>query len=229
MKGADFDRALLRATRDGLTIHPLGHEAAMPTADDPAGLPGVAPFTRGTTTGPRPWRVAQEVDVPDVAAAHERMMADLTGLGFDLLWIVAERATRRGVDDAPRGVPLDSVDAVRALLDGVDRTLLDVVLESGGDAALGARLLDAGVVSGGLGVDPLGALAADGRLVGSLDAAWDGLAELVRRCLDEQPGVARGSGRHRALPRRRSATGDRAGRWPRRPCRDLAPAFGAWS
>ena len=54
LKGRGLD-AITRMTADGLKIRPLYREDDVPTAGDPLGTPGAAPYLRGPTAAPNPW------------------------------------------------------------------------------------------------------------------------------------------------------------------------------
>ena len=67
LAGADFDKKLVSRTYDGIAIKPLYTRADMPAADT-AGLPGGAPFVRGTTalsTSQGGWDIRPAHDHPD--------------------------------------------------------------------------------------------------------------------------------------------------------------------
>ncbi|MEM1205551.1 MAG: methylmalonyl-CoA mutase family protein [Acidobacteriota bacterium] len=184
LRGADFRRALVHTTADGLDIEALHGEGTAPTAGDPAGLPGVAPFTRGTSplgdTGGQDsaWKVGTRVDNPDPEAAHGALLADLR-LGANLVWL---------------GSRLPSASHLDTLLEGVEPGFVEVVLGSGyGSRAhryldwVSRRGIEPRELSGCLGIDPLGALARRGSSPRGLDATWEQAAELARRCGAESP------------------------------------------
>jgi len=162
-------------TYDGITLHPLY------TADDPvppAGMPGVAPFTRGG----RPegavaggWDVRSRLADPDPARGRLAALADLE-YGVTSLWLVA----------GARGVP---VDGIAEVLHDVHLDLAPVVLDAGADASaaagallaeFAARSLPASAARGNLGVDPLGWLLRTGTAADLADAGT-----LAARVADE--------------------------------------------
>lgn len=171
-------------TTDGLEIAPLYTAEDLP-GEDAAGAPGRPPYARGTRAAPAtpPWRIAFEARrwpggslAPEVAA------------GADLLWLVF------GSD----GMPLAAADHLATLLEGVDLATTAVQLDAGDAATATAAALVAlarrrgvatGDLRGGLGADPLAALARDGEIAASLDAAWEDVADLATWCRDEAPGL----------------------------------------
>jgi methylmalonyl-CoA mutase len=162
LKGADFQKKLVSRSHDGIAIQPLypKAEGSAPVAREQAGR----------------WRVSQRVDHPDPAKANELALLDLEG-GADALTLVTQKApAARGF-----GVRIDSLDDLDRALSGVMLDLIHLRLDAGGHgrqiAALvlalaerrGHRLSD---LSLDLGLDPIGAMAAQGRM----SASWDAMA-----------------------------------------------------
>ena len=163
LKGADFQKKLVSRTHDGIAIQPL-----YPKAE------GSAPVTRER---PGRWRVSQQVDHPDPKSANELALLDLEG-GADALTLVTRRApAARGF-----GVGIDSLDDLDRTLTGVMLDLIHLRLDAGRHgrqmAALalalaerrGHKLSD---LSFDLGLDPIGAMAAQGRM----STSWDAMAQ----------------------------------------------------
>jgi methylmalonyl-CoA mutase len=162
LKGADFQKKLVSRSHDGIAIQPLypKAEGSAPVAREQAGR----------------WRVSQRVDHPDPSKANELALLDLEG-GADALTLVTQKApAARGF-----GVRIDSLDDLDRTLSGVMLDLIHLRLDAGGHgrqiAALvlalaerrGHRLSD---LSLDLGLDPIGAMAAQGRM----SASWDAMA-----------------------------------------------------
>jgi methylmalonyl-CoA mutase len=156
----------------GVGVQPLytAEDAAdLPTA---VGVPGLAPFLRGSRAGsasdggvPGGWDVRQRHADPDVAATKEAIAADLEN-GVASLWLVL----------GDGAIPVDS------LADVLSDVLLDLapVTLQGGPAAAEAFLAlaeGADLAPGGsLGLDPLGLQAASGQ-----PQDLSGLAGVARR------------------------------------------------
>jgi methylmalonyl-CoA mutase len=150
--------ALTSRTADGLEIAPL-YTDVTPAVAPATGAPGAAPFTRGrTAAGNRAgWDVRAHIADPDPKLAAEQLLEDLEG-GASSVWLSV----------GPAGTAVADIPAV------LSEVLLDVAgvsLDSGGEGAaaaeqfLGAaaaRGFDGHVVSGCLGIDPVGTLARSG-------------------------------------------------------------------
>ncbi len=189
LAGAPFDRKLVSRTPDGLRVEPLYTAADVP-AGDPAGLPGLAPFTRGGDPGRRVsdgWDIRQLYAQPDLAEANAAILSDL----------------ERGVTSlvlhlGPGGLPVSSVDDLAAVLDGVLLDLAPVILDAavlagttttgtgaeGVDAVTaagwlrelwGRQQVPPSAALGQLGIDPLATAARTGTA-----ARLDDLVSLVR-------------------------------------------------
>lgn len=199
LKGADFERKLVRTTPEGIPVQPLY------TADDAANAlseasPGKAPFLRGT----RGWRMRQRIAVSAPEAARATI-DDEVARGVEAVDVFLDAAFRAGVDPDADGAPVgqggvavSSGYTLARVLGGLDLATTPVGIDAGanGLAALGmlfavaerARTLLENLratVSG----DVLGTLAKDGGLPGSLDDAWDQLAASLRYCSAHAPHV----------------------------------------
>ncbi|GLY27991.1 methylmalonyl-CoA mutase subunit beta [Kineosporia sp. NBRC 101731] len=162
---AEAERLLTSFTYDGIGVRPL-YTQDDAIGDDVVGVPGRAPFTRGTRISPADgWDVRQLHLDPDPAVTHEAVMADLEN-GVTSLWLA--------------GMPPGSLKQV---LDGVLLDLAPVVLDAGtgtleaADEFL-ALLGDVQPAGGNLGADPIGLRA---RLGNSYEPDLAELAALARR------------------------------------------------
>ncbi|MET9591714.1 methylmalonyl-CoA mutase small subunit [Streptomyces sp. NPDC006516] len=178
--GSAAEEALSTALGDGLTARPL--YTSTDVSVDP-GLPGFAPFTRGSTAAGNTtdgWDVRQRHALTDPVRLNEALLGDLEN-GVTSLWLEV---------GGPGGVP---VSGLARALEGVHLDLAPVVLDAGADAGPAVRELLAlcearglakGSVRGSLGIDPLGHAARSG--------AEPDLTEAVhwaRLCSGEYPGL----------------------------------------
>lgn len=150
LKGGSLDK-LTTITAEGIEISPLYVD---PGVDDPAGLPGEAPFTRGSMAAGRAdlsWDIRQLHADPNSAQANTSVLNDL------------ERGATSLLLDLDR-LGVESVDDLGAVLDGVMLDLAAVHLRASTSGLVGAHFLTdlwvkqdvAGSAAlGGLGIDPL--------------------------------------------------------------------------
>lgn len=177
---------LVRTTEDGFPVRPLY------TRDDAldAGLPGLAPFTRGTRAAgavPGGWDIRVRHDVPDPAVTRPAVLADLEH-GAGSVWLRvdsgdpseghpsamplpkgAPRSPARGTGSATS--PGIAVGDLAKVLADVDLELAAVVLDPGAEVTRAAdaffalvadRGADPARVRGSLGADPVGLRARTG-------------------------------------------------------------------
>jgi methylmalonyl-CoA mutase len=177
----DSPDTLVGRTPDGLEIQPLYAAADSPTSGDPAGMPGVAPFTRGAHSGPRRWELRQCHDLTDPVSTAAAIRSDVAG-GADSVWLRLLRPPAPG--------------ELLAALSGVNPGQSPVIVDGGpwlGDATEAVEALATALPPSGLIVaaDPLGALARHGFLLAEPAAALGGLVPQVsaaaRRSGDATP------------------------------------------
>ena len=166
LKGADFEKRLVKRTADGLKIKPL-YARGDALASTAGALPGYAPFTRGTKPVSGGWDIRTFHIESDPKAANAAILEDLEG-----------GVTSIGLQVANGLAP--TKEALGAALDGVLLDVCPIVLVAGEhffDAALAmtavwdARGIKPTDRQGSFGADPLGVLAMTGRLSESLDTA----------------------------------------------------------
>ncbi len=163
LKGADFEKRLVRRTPDGIKVAPLYPPA------EAAPQPGRAE--------PGRWRVSQRVDHPDPAEANALALTDLDG-GADALTLVMAGSP------AARGFGLPGPQALDAALSGVMLPLIGLRLDAGAVGPDAARALLALATSRGddlaaldidLGLDPVAIEAATGAA-----PSWPALPKILR-------------------------------------------------
>ncbi|GAY10808.1 methylmalonyl-CoA mutase [Pseudonocardia sp. N23] len=171
---------LVRDTLDGIGVHPLYTADDAPAAQ--AGVPGAAPFVRGSRAAghvPDGWDVRARHTAADPAAVAAAAAEDLDN-GVTSLWLGA-------------GVNGVAVADLPAALDGVLLDLAPVVLDAGVDAEAAAEAFLAHVdasdvaaseVRANLGLDPIGLRAATGD-----GPPADSVLPLARRVAQDYPGM----------------------------------------
>ncbi|MEQ8786875.1 MAG: methylmalonyl-CoA mutase family protein [Pirellulaceae bacterium] len=200
LKGASFEQKLVTHTYEGIDIQPVYTRRDALADDETHSLPGFRPFVRGASplgavlTG---WDLRQEYAHPDLTVVNQSILADLEG-GVTSLLLRLDRAARGGRDPdqaavadmaGDDGLMAYTVADLETALTGVHLNMVGVALEAGGAfvpaaAALTAlwrrRGVSADEARGAFNADPLAALARDGELPLSTDAALSQLADLAR-------------------------------------------------
>lgn len=204
LKGAPFDKALVARLHEGFAVQPVHGPADVPA--DP-GMPGLAPFLRGGAPAPdraHGWDVRQHyayAEPPTLAAA----LASDIAHGLGSVWVELDGATRAGLDPDDEqafflagrgGLLVCTAEDLAQALEPAELAGFPVSF-GGGSLPLAAlhvaAALERGVspadLVGSLGFDPLGALAGEGRLPGSLEQALAQLSDLAAWCHAEAPGL----------------------------------------
>jgi methylmalonyl-CoA mutase len=219
LRGADFERALVHRTLDEIEQEPVYFRAIDPQR---LGEPGSPPYRRGSrwpAGQSRPWQLCTRVDACAPEQANADLLEDLAG-GADAVWLIADRATHfagaggrdaRPPDGLSSGIDFGGKQAWQRVLAGVQTELIALHLQAGAmSAALLSELLDSlqerAVLEQSaihLGFDPLAALATDGALPCSVEAAraqvWpflkraSSLPRLRLFCADGLPAHAAGA------------------------------------
>jgi methylmalonyl-CoA mutase len=176
LKGAPFDKRLVTKLLEGIDLQPLVTKHDHPTDADPAGLPGAAPFARGSRpVGDAGWDIRQGFAHPSPAATAREIARDLDR-GVTSVHLVIDGGGRG------HGVRVNGPDDLAAALAGVDLATVPVSLDAGAAGPSIAQMARAlGVARGDLGLDPIGTLAETGALPGHIEAALDEGAQLAAR------------------------------------------------
>jgi len=198
LKGAPFEKRLIPRTYEAINLQPIyvaDHIADLPHV---ASLPGQPPYVRGTQASGHivhPWDICQELPYPTAAEVNQAARDDLVR-GLTALNVPLDQATLLGIDpdQAPAnlvgqgGVSLATVNDLATLIDGIALDHTPVLLAAGANALPIAALLMVAAerqgiahdqVSGCIGMDPLGALAAHGTVPLALERSYDIMARLT--------------------------------------------------
>jgi methylmalonyl-CoA mutase len=203
------DAPTTSVTEDGIEVRWL-YTAQDALAPDPGGVPGRAPFVRGTLSGTGEdepaWEIRQEQTHPERRAANAAILEDLEG-GASAITVRLDRAARGGHAPGTHafaatrgrdGVMVSTVDDLDAVLDGVHLDLAPVAVDAGAQAIPAAGLTLALLRRRGLApadtraslrIDPLGALAADGLLALDPGDAVAAAGRFAAEVAAEYPGV----------------------------------------
>ncbi len=197
LKGKPYDKAMRTALVDGIVLEPLYGPEEMDTSGDPAGLPGSAPFARGTSATIQRvsigWRIDQLHLYPEPSVVAEDITRDRVAEAVTGIRLRLDRAGRTGDPGGAGidGVVIQSLADLETALAGQDHAYTPLVLEAGGAfeaaAALALAWGNAETVPLRLNADPLGALARDGRLPASLDQMLGRLGGIASYVIDHAP------------------------------------------
>lgn len=209
LKGIPFEKQLISRTHEGIDLQPLYTEETAPTAGDPAGLPGFAPFVRGTRAlgqALHGWDIRQQHTHPDPVAVNRFIRDDLEH-GVTSIQLRFDAASSFGLDATdPRAADLCGRDGIMLYTAGdVDRALAGVPLDrpvvwldTGGAflpaaglvvAAAARRGIAPAQLRGAFNADPLGAQMRDGRLTVPVETALAHLADLAVWTVRNAPGM----------------------------------------
>ncbi|TBW41023.1 methylmalonyl-CoA mutase [Siculibacillus lacustris] len=168
LKTTPLDR-LKTTTADGIVIEPIyvGTEVPAPLGGRAAG---------------KPWTVAQRIDIPEPKAANAQILDDLMGGagGLDLVFAESPQAAGFGIAASCGG-------CIAKLLAGVHVDLVPIRVDAGARTAELAGLITAFATETGKTVDlaliqdPVGELAASGRLAVAAEAAIAAAAAAGKR------------------------------------------------
>jgi methylmalonyl-CoA mutase len=200
LKGVPFEKRLVTRTYEGINLQPLYARQDCPGEKDPAGFPGFAPFTRGASPlggAQNGWDICQSHAHPSPAETNAAILADLQR-GANSVLLRLDAAARAGKDEegcccccdstAPDGVLIRTLGQLAETLKGVQLDAAGVQLEAGAASTAAAALLAAfwaknGVAPakalGAFNADPLGELAATGKLPVSVETALAQMAALA--------------------------------------------------
>lgn len=174
LAGADFDKKLVRHTRDGIALNPLYSADSRDSA-------AAALYGPQLAGGQPAWHILQRVDMPDIQAANEQALRDLENGASGLALVFADSITANGA-----GVAVDT-DLAR-LFEGAYLDLIPLRVDSGAHGFAVAEKLVAFYRAHGfdfakldhhLGLDPLGALALNGVMEAPADKIVRRTGELL--------------------------------------------------
>jgi len=208
LKGAPFATKMFTKTLEGLSVGPM--YTAADTRDLPwgEGMPGQAPFQRGTRAAgfhAVPWLVAQELPFPTCEAFNKALRHDLQR-GQSAVNLVLDRAGHEGLDPdqadsnlvGAGGTSLGSLADLEIALEGVDLSTTPFFVQSGSSflavcamliALLKKQGIDGDFLRGCVGSDPIFGLVKEGRIPVSLEQVYDELAVQARNAAERAPAL----------------------------------------
>ncbi|SEH31091.1 methylmalonyl-CoA mutase family protein [Magnetospirillum fulvum] len=203
LKGAPFDKKLLTRLYEGIVVQPLYTRADVDGATDPSGFPGASPFARGgraSGAGTEGWEIRSEHSAALPADANSAILDDLMR-GATAIHLRLDSAARSGrATEAALwgegGIAIHSADDLDRTLKGVLLEFVPLSLEAGASADRAAELLTAlwrsrgtrpDQARGSFGIDPLGTLAAEGRLTATIEDSLSRMAQIAASTARDWP------------------------------------------
>jgi methylmalonyl-CoA mutase len=196
LQGAPFEKKLVKRVA-GIDVQPL--YTKQDAEPDAAGVPGVAPYTRGSYAlgaSEMGWDVRHEVAAGEPERAAESILESLNGEASSLA-LVFDRAARAGNSEhGLGGIAIENLGELETLLAQVLIDKIAITLEAGATGvAVAAGLICVAqrkkvkleALSGSFGLDPLGTLATFGALPCSLEAALSDAGEVARWASEHTP------------------------------------------
>ena len=197
LKGAPFEKKMFTKTYEGITFDPMYTRKHTEDILPKGVMPGMGDYLRGVDAAGyigKPWGIAQACD-ETLPAENNELLRHENDKGATIYHIVLDTASRAGVDArqaeavGDTGTSVTTVEDMHVLLTGLDLAKFPLYVYAGANAVPLLALVaaarrasgeDMAEVRGIVGADPIGALAADGKLPASLDAHYDSLAAAAR-------------------------------------------------
>ena len=203
LDGAPFEKKLVTRTFEGIDVQPI--YSIDPESADFAGLPGLAPYVRGTKPVKAGWEISQEIPCGTPRAFNSAAHHDLLN-GQNALHLSLDKASRLGVDPDQAG-PMDvglcgisiaNIHDMGKAFEGIDFSRVPLYLEPGSAglsmwalliAYLRKQKFDISKLKGSFEQDPIGELASDGSLPHSLELAYNQMALVTQWAIENTPGI----------------------------------------
>ena len=197
LKGAPFEKKMFTKTYEGITFDPMYTRKHTEDILPKGVMPGMGDYLRGVDAAGyigKPWGIAQACD-ETLPAENNELLRHEHDKGATIYHIVLDTASRTGVDArqaetvGDTGTSVTTVEDMHVLLTGLDLAKFPLYVYAGANAVPLLALVaaarrasgeDMAEVRGIVGADPIGALAADGKLPASLDAHYDSLVAAAR-------------------------------------------------
>ncbi len=204
LKGAPFEKKMFTKTYEGLTFSPMYfHNDTEPILPKNS-YPGMGDFVRGATANVyvnAPWGIAQACDETFPADNNELLKHEIDK-GSTIYNIKLDCATKRNVDArecehiGKDGVSLTTLEDVETLLKDLKLDKYPLYVYAGESSVPIMALIIAAVKKNGgdvsklrgfIGANPIGELAAKGKLNQSLDKLYDEAAAAAKWALKNAP------------------------------------------
>ena len=206
LKGAPFEKVMFTKTYEGITFEPMYTKKHTEEILPKSVMPGMGDFLRGVDAAGyigKPWGIAQGCD-ETLPKENNELLRHENDKGSTIYHIVLDSASRKGVDAREAehvgdlGTSVTTVDDMHTLLEGLDLGKFPLYVYAGAAvlpilsliaAARRAAGEDMSGVRGVIGADPIGELAARGKIGASLSAQYDAMAAAAKWAVENAPHV----------------------------------------
>lgn len=206
LKGAPFEKKMFTKTYEGITLEPIYTPKRNQDAIATSVFPGKGDYTRGAKASgyiAAPWGIAQHVEDSLPVDCNESALMEIEK-GSTVYNIRLDEATKHnldvtvGEDVGVNGVSLSNKKDMVELIKGFQFDKYPVYIEAGASAAIFLSVLAAAMEAEGkslkdlkglVGADPIGVLAQEGKLVLSLESAFDEMAHTAAWAKENAPGL----------------------------------------
>ncbi|MEZ5360609.1 MAG: methylmalonyl-CoA mutase family protein [Candidatus Zixiibacteriota bacterium] len=206
LKGAPFDKKMITKTDEGIMLQPLYRQEDINGLPHVSSFPGFAPFVRGSKSSKdsgNGWAIAQEINYPNAIQFNTALRHDFKR-GLTVVNLPLDFASRTGCDpDTAKigdvgyhGVSIATADELADTLAGIelDKTPVFIHAGSSGLPFLGFLIALAKqnncrpeTLSGAIAADPIGELAAYGKLPALIDQIIYEMAATTAWAIDHAP------------------------------------------
>lgn len=204
LKGAPFEKKMYTKTYEGITFEPMYFRAATEEILPKKSFPGKGDFLRGATANGyvnEPWGIAQACDETFPEENNELLKHEIDK-GSTIYNIQLDCATKKNVDarecDHPGkdGVSLTTLEDVEKVLQGLQLDKYPLYVYAGESSLPIMALIVAAVKKNGgdvsklhgfIGANPIGELAANGKLNQSIDKLYDEAAAAAKWAIKNAP------------------------------------------
>lgn len=204
LKGAPFEKKMYTKTYEGITFEPMYFRNTTEEILPKNSFPGKGDYLRGATVNGyvnSPWGVAQACDETFPAENNELLKHEVDK-GSTIYNVKVDCATRKAVDarnckhPGKGGVSLTTLGDAETLLKGLKLDKFPLYVYAGESAVPVAGLILAAIKKNGgdvsklrgfIGANPIGELAANGKLTQSLDKIFDEQAAFAKWAVKNAP------------------------------------------
>lgn len=204
LKGAPFEKKMYTKTYEGITFEPMYFRATTEDILPKKSFPGMGDYLRGAKVNGyvnSPWGIAQACDETFPEENNELLKHEIEK-GSTIYHVKLDCATKRNVDarecDHPGkgGVSLTTLEDVEKLLNGLKLDKYPLYVYAGQSSLPIMALIIAAVkknggdvskLSGFIGANPIGELAANGKLNQSLEKLYDEAATVAKWAVKNSP------------------------------------------